>query len=206
MRSVVLALELVLALGAVLPLLVLLLLVLQDHPVVHVVHLEPILLEQLSEHGLHRRVVGPLIEAQVPGRAQILGELYRVALAQHLDRSRQLLLFDPLVFVPLVVGLESLPGQHSPQEVHGNIADALHVISAGLLDSQVGVDGGIPRSAGEVLALPVGNVLAISLDVSLGEPEIKDEGLMAGLVEAHAEIVGFDVPVDEMSVVDVLDP
>ena len=39
--------------------------------------------------------------------------------------------------------LESLPGQGAPVEVHEDISQALHVVPARLLDSQVRVDRGI---------------------------------------------------------------
>ena len=103
----------------------------QDHPVVLVVVLVPVSLEQLLEHRPHRRVVRALIETQVSGLTQILRELDWVSLAEDFDRSSQLLLLDAFVLVLLVVGLESLPGQHSAQEVHGHITDALHIVSAG---------------------------------------------------------------------------
>jgi hypothetical protein len=74
-----------------------------------------------------------------------------------------------------------------------------------LLDAEVGVDGGVAGSSGEVLALAVGDVLAVALDVALGEPEVEDEDLVGGLVESDAEVVGLDVAVDEVPVVDVLD-
>lgn len=75
-----------------------------------------------------------------------------------------------------------------------------------MLDAEVGVDGGVAGGAGEVLALAVGDVLAIALDVAFGEPEVDDEDLVGGLVEPDAEVVGLYVAVDEVAVVHVLDP
>ncbi len=70
----------------------------------------------------------------------------------------------------------------------------------------MGVDRGIPGSTSEVLSLTVGNVLAVTLDVALGQAEVQDEDLVGGLIEAHAEVIGLNVPMDEVPVVDVLDP
>ena len=103
----------------------------QNHPVVLVVVLVPALSEQLLEHSPHLRVVWTLVESQVPASAQILSELNRVSFAENFNGSGQFLLFDAFVLVPLVVGLQALPGQHASQKVHANIADAFHVISAG---------------------------------------------------------------------------
>jgi hypothetical protein len=69
----------------------------------------------------------------------------------------------------------------------------------------MGVNRGIAGSSGKVFALPVGDVLPVPLDVALGEAEVKYEDLVRGLVEADAEVIGFDVTVDEVAVVDVLD-
>ena len=75
-----------------------------------------------------------------------------------------------------------------------------------LLNSKVGVDGGIASSSSKVLALTVGDMLAITLNVTLGQSEVKDEDLVTGLVESDAEVIRFDVTVDEVPVVNVLGP
>ncbi len=67
------------------------------------------------------------------------------------------------------------------------------------------IDGGVPGGSCQVLSLSVRNVLPISLDVSLGKSEVEDEDLVAGLVQTDAEVIGLDIPVDEVPVVDVLD-
>ena len=70
----------------------------------------------------------------------------------------------------------------------------------------MGVDRGITRSSGEVLSLSVGDVLAISLDVSLGESEVEEEDFVCSFVQPNAEIVRLNIAVDEVSVVDVFNP
>lgn len=70
----------------------------------------------------------------------------------------------------------------------------------------MGIDGCITRSPGEVLSFSVGNVLSISLDVSLGESEVEEEDFVCSFVQPDAEIVRLDVAVDEVSVVDVFNP
>lgn len=70
----------------------------------------------------------------------------------------------------------------------------------------MGVNRGIPGSSGKVLSLLIGDVLATAIDVPLGQSKVQDENLVGGLVESDAEVVGFDVPVDKVPVVDVFDP
>ena len=117
-------------LGLLFPLLSLLPHLVEPYPVILVVELVAVPLEQIFEHLLHGGVVGSLVESQISALAEVLGELNGVALAEDLNRSRQLLLLDPLILVPLVVGLKSLPRQRTSQKVHHHVSDALHVVSA----------------------------------------------------------------------------
>ena len=48
-------------------------------------------------------------------------------------------------------------------------------------------------------------MLAIPLDVSLRQSKIKDENLIGGFVETSAEVVGLDISMNEMTIVDILD-
>jgi len=68
----------------------------------------------------------------------------------------------------------------------------------------MGVDGSIPGSSSEIFSFSVGNVFAVSLNVSLGQSEVKKENFVASFVVAHAEIIRFDVSVDEVPVMNVL--
>ena len=68
----------------------------------------------------------------------------------------------------------------------------------------MGVDRGVPGGPCQVLALSVGYVLSIPLDVSFSQSEVDHEDLVAGFVETNAEVVWLDISVDEVSVVDIL--
>ena len=68
------------------------------------------------------------------------------------------------------------------------------------------VDRGITGSSSEVLSFSVGNVFSVSLDVSLGQSKVDEKNFMGSLIESDAEVVRFDVPVEEVSVVDILNP
>ena len=68
------------------------------------------------------------------------------------------------------------------------------------------VDGGIPSSAGKVLVLSVRNVeVRLRVAVLLGQAKVNYVDLVASLANAHEEIVGLDVAVDEGLGMDVLD-
>jgi hypothetical protein len=73
-----------------------------------------------------------------------------------------------------------------------------------LLDAEVGVDGGITGSAGEVFPLAIWYVLAITLDISLSQSEVYQEDLVGRFVKTYAEIVRLDVAVDEVPVMNIL--
>ena len=64
------------------------------------------------------------------------------------------------------------------------MADGLEVVAARLLDALVGVDGGVARRASEVLAVLVGDVLALAVFEALGEPEVNDVDLVFSLVRS----------------------
>ena len=66
------------------------------------------------------------------------------------------------------------------------------------------IDGRVSGGSGQILSFSVRNVFSISLDVPFGKAEIENEDLVAGFVESDTEVVGLDVPVDEVAVVNVL--
>jgi hypothetical protein len=49
-------------------------------------------------------------------------------------------------------------------------------------------------------------MFAVSLDVAFGKSKIEDENLVSCFIESNAEVIGFDIPMDEMTVVNVFDP
>jgi hypothetical protein len=115
---------------------------------------------------------------------------------------------------------------------HEHVSEGLEVVTPGLLHTQMSVDGSVTSGSGQVyqtateqdtinpsipiprrnpsyrrtLVLPVGNVeVGLGVPVLLGQTEIDDVDLVATLADSHKEVVGFDIPVDEVSRVDVLD-
>jgi hypothetical protein len=103
-------------------------------------------------------------------------------------------------------GLETLPGKGTTAEVEHDIAQGLHVVTARLLNAEMGVDTGITGSASQVLVLTVGDVeVSLGVTVLLGQTKVNDVHLVSTLADAHEEVVGLDVSVDERLGVDVFD-
>ena len=73
-------------------------------------------------------------------------------------------------------------------------------------NAEMRVDGSIPSGAGQVLVLSVRDVeMGLWVAVFLGQTKVNDVDLVASLADAHEEVVGLDVAVDEGLGVDVLD-
>jgi hypothetical protein len=70
----------------------------------------------------------------------------------------------------------------------------------------VSVDGSVTGSASQVLVLSVRDVeVSLRVTVLLGQTEINNIDLVSTLADAHEEVVGLDITVDEGLGVDVLD-
>lgn len=73
-------------------------------------------------------------------------------------------------------------------------------------NTKVSVDGGITSSARQVLVLSVRNVeVRLGVTVLLGQTEVNNIDLIAAFADAHQEVVGLNITVDERLGVDVLD-
>lgn len=203
-------------------------LVLVHSPVEDIVVLEALADEEITEDLAQVAVVGLVIKPEGASVVEIDRELVREATAEDLGRSGHLLLHDPVVLLLLRGGLKTLPRERATAEVEHDVTERFHVVTAGLLcwtlaygfsntvdnvwgkihtNTKVSVDGGIPGSAGEVLVLSVRNVeMGLGVAVFLGQAKVNDIDLVASLPDAHEEVVGLDVAVDEGLGVDVLDP
>ena len=159
-------------------------------------------LEQ-PQYVLVIRIFGELKLAAV---VHELTELLWVALTELIHSNFELLLFDIVVLFVLRSTWQTLPWKTASQEVQQHVADCLEIISARLLVANVSVDAGIASSAGEVLAFPEGDVLAIRVLVALGEAEIDDVHVVLVCVSSSdQEVVRLDVSVDDALLVDLLD-
>ena len=176
-----------------------------DGPIEDVVVLERFADKEVSEKLSEVRVVGLVVKAQGAAVVEVDGKLVGEAAAEDLGGGGHLLFHDPVVLLFLGGGFEALPGQLAAQKVHEDVAEGFHVVSAGLLDSEMGVDGGVPSCAGEILVLAVGDVeMGLGVAVFFGEPKVDDIDLVTPLADAHEEVVWLDVAVNEVARVDVL--
>lgn len=182
------------------------LLVLVDGPVENVIILEALTNEEISEDLAEVAVIGLVIEAEGSGIVKIDGKLVRETTAKDLGRGGHLLLHDAIILLLLGSSLETLPGKGTTAEVEHDVAQRLHIVSSGLLNTQMSVDRCVTSSSGKVLVLSVRNVeVSLGVSVLLGQAEIDNVDLVATLANAHKEVIGLDVSMDEGLGVDVLD-
>jgi len=120
------------------------------------------------------------------------------AITQILNGCCLLFLSDLLVLLLVGCGLESLPRQTSPQEVHENVTQCLQVVSSGLFPAQMGVDAHVACSARQRFAFSVRNMLlGLGVTILLGHAKVDDVDNIGGLGAGAAdeEVVRFDVAV-----------
>ena len=176
-------------------------------PIEDVIVLEPFTNKEVTEQLPQVRVIGFVIETKCARVVEEDAELRGEAAAEEIGGRGHLLLHDSVVLLLLGSSLLTLPGESTAEEVHENISERLQIVPASLLNPKVGVDGGVARSARQVLVLSVRDVkVRLRVPVLLGQAEIDDVDLVATLPNAHQEVVGLDVAVNEVARVDVLDP
>ena len=175
-----------------------------DTPVEDVIVLEALTHKEIAEKLAEVRVVGLVIETKSPGVVEEDTELVRETAAKKIGGSGHFLLHDAVILLLLSCRLKALPRESTTKEVHQNICEGFKIVTTGLLNTQVGVNGCVASSTCEVLVLPVRNV-QVSLRVAelLGKTEIDDVNLIATLSDAHKEIIGFDITVNEVARMDV---
>eukprot|EP00187_Rhodella_violacea_P007101 CAMPEP_0174886340 /NCGR_PEP_ID=MMETSP0167-20121228/1575_1 /TAXON_ID=38298 /ORGANISM="Rhodella maculata, Strain CCMP736" /LENGTH=353 /DNA_ID=CAMNT_0016122291 /DNA_START=88 /DNA_END=1148 /DNA_ORIENTATION=- len=178
----------------------------ESGPVKNVIIIKPLSDVKITEHASQVGVVGLLIELQASAVRQVVHELDGESFAELGNRGGNLLVRDFLVLLLLGGGPKPLPREAAPVEVHEDEAEGLEVVSATLLDAEMGVDGGVTGGAGEILVLPVGDMdVCFMVAVLLCESKVDDVDDVRVLPQAHEKVVGLDVAVEEASGVDVLD-
>ena len=99
-----------------------------------------------------------------------------------------------------------MPGQAALDEVYQHEAETLQVISATLLNADVGVQTRVTSGACEALAVFVGDVLpCFCVAVALCEAEIDCVNVMLPLAETHDKVVWFDISMEIQPGVNVFD-
>jgi hypothetical protein len=133
--------------------------------------------------------------------------LTRETLAEILDGGGLLLLANLLVLLLVGSSLQALPRQTTAEEVHEDVTQSLEIISTTLFATQMGVDGHVTGGSAERLALTVGDVLLrLRVTVLLGHAEVDDVDNVGslGAGAADKEVVGLDVAVDQVLLMDCL--
>lgn len=132
----------------------------------------------------------------------------REAIAEVLDGGSLLLLSNLLVLLLVGGSLKTLPWQSAAQEVHEDVAESLEIITTRLFASQMGVDTHVSSGAGQRLALAVRDMLlSLGVTVLLGHTKVDhvDDIGALGAGATDEEVIGLDVAVNEILLVDGLD-
>ena len=112
------------------------------------------------------------------------------------------LLHDKLVLFRGALGLESLPRKAALEEINENVAYGLEVVTAGLFDPQVVVDGGITGSTSKGSSLALRDVLkGTRMAVAFRQSEIDAVDKITRSAAVGDEVGRLDVAMDEMAAV-----
>jgi hypothetical protein len=175
-------------------------------PIEHIIVLEAFTDKQIAEQLAKVRIIGLIIEAESTAVVEEDSKLIRETAAEEIGRGSHLLLHDSVVLLLLGGGLETLPWESTAKEVHENVGQRFQIVTSGLFNTQVRVDGGVTSSTSQVLVLTIRDVqVSLGVTVLLGETEIDNVDLVATLANTHQEIVRLNVTVDKVARVDVLD-
>ena len=86
------------------------------------------------------------------------------------------------------------------------MADRFEVITSRLLDTLVRSDGSVSGRTSQILAILVGNMLALAVFVALSETEIDDVDIVTGGFSASdQEVIRLDITMDDPLLVHLLD-
>jgi hypothetical protein len=175
-------------------------------PIENVVVLIALANEKITEKLAKVRVVGLVVETKGAGVIEEDSKFVGIASAEEIGGGGHFLLHDAIIFLLLSSSLEPLPRKGTAEEVHEHVSQGFEIIATSLFDAQMGVDGCVPRRSGQVLIFPVRDVkMGFRVPEFLRETEIDDVDLITTFADSHEEVVGLDVPVNEVSRMDVLD-
>lgn len=157
--------------------------------------------EEITEHASEVCNVGLGLKLEGSAVSEVFGKLGWASLAEGGDGDRLLLFHDKLVLLGGRLGLESLPWKTSLEEVNQDVTNGLKIVTTGLFDTQVIIDGSITRSTGQRSTLTLGNVLKGSgVTVSLRQTEINavDE-VTVSAASVSDKVGGLDITVDQVA-------
>ena len=168
------------------------------------IHVMP--LQAALEKAHARPVVRLLLELECTAVLHELTELRGVTAAQLLQRRLDLLFLDVVVLFILRSSGKTLPWQLTFDEVEEHVANCFQVISSRLLNSLVGRYRRISSCSGQIFAIFVWDMLALTILIALGQAEIYDVDIVsARFCATNQEIVWLDIPMDDPLLVYFLD-
>lgn len=118
-----------------------------EHPVVLTVMLVAACRHEAAEDLAHKVVVRLFLEIQILAVLDVPAEFLGNPSCQLLNCCLNLFVLNAIILVVLVFAGKSLPGKSAFEEVKQDVADRLHVVSSGLLNTNVGVDRGVSGCA-----------------------------------------------------------
>lgn len=157
--------------------------------------------EKITEHSPQVSNVGFRLEFETAAVGQILSELAGTSLAKGGDGDGLLLFHDKLVLFSGTLGLESLPGEPSLQEVDEDVPDTFKIVATRLLHPQVVVDGSVTRGSGKRPPLTLGDVLkGARVSISLTQSEIDAVNEIAATASSISdEVCRLDITMDQVA-------
>ena len=151
-------------------------------PVKDVVVLVALTDEEVAEQFAQVRTIRLVVKAKSTSVIQEDSKFVRESSAKEVGGCGHLLLHDTVILLLLRGSLEALPGQSAAQKVHKDIGEGLEIISTGLLNAQVRVDGSVTSGTSQVLVLPVRNMkMCLGVAELLRKTEVDDVNLVATL-------------------------
>jgi len=158
--------------------------------------------EQVTEHPPQVCNVGLGLKLKTAAISKVLRELTGTPLAQRGDGDGLLLLHDKLILLRGALGLESLPGKTSFEEVHEDVSDGFEIVATGLFHPQVIVDRGVTGGTREGPSLALGDVLeGAGVTVTFRQSEINAVHKVPRTASVRDEVSRLDITMDEMATV-----
>jgi len=177
-----------------------------DTPIEDIVILITFANEQIAEELAEIGIIRLVIEAQSPCVIQENAKFVGESTAEEIGGGSHFLFHDTVILLLLGSSLQTLPREGASEEVHQDVGKRLEIIPASLFHTEMGVNRCVAGSSGEVLVLSVRNMeVCFRIPELLCKTEIYNVDLIATFSDAHQEVVGFDVAVDEVAGVDVFD-
>ena len=160
--------------------------------------------EKTAEEFAKVRIIRFVVEVECTSVVEEDTKFIGETMAEHIGGGGHLLLHNVVVLLLLGSSLEPLPWEGTAEEVHQHVGKGFEIVMAGLLNTQMDVDVSVMSSSSQVFVLPVQDMkVHLWVPEFLCKTEINDIDLIAMFANAHEEVVGLDVSVNEVFGVNV---